>query len=217
VQIDLFEPGLAKIFTSANYQEFKKNLAQSGCSLCPELCEGRTNIVVDRGNPESKIVLIGEAPGENEDLEGKAFVGRAGQLLDKIMGSIGLDTNKDTLILNVVKCRPPANRSPKPQEAKNCLPYLHRQLEYVKPRFVVLLGATALKHLFPEMKEGGMKDRVGKFFDHPVYPGISFILLYHPAYLLRDPRKKADMWEHMKVLRGSLEKEGIIHHESAHR
>lgn len=146
-------------------------------------------------------MVIGEAPGENEDLQGQAFVGRAGQMLDKIMESIGLDTNKDMLIVNVVKCRPPKNRAPTPAEADNCRPFLDWQIRFVKPRVVVLLGATAAKHLMPKQKGENMKDRVGQFFDIPNYPQTKFLLLYHPAYLLRDPRKKKDMWEHIKNLK----------------
>lgn len=199
MQFDLFE--------AQTYEEFKSRLIESNCPKCPELCAARHNIVVDRGNPKTKIVVIGEGPGENEDLQGKAFVGRAGQLLDKIMESIGLDTNKDMLILNVVKCRPPDNRLPKPMEAANCKPYLEWQLRFVKPKVIVLLGATAAKHLMPNQKAGGMKDRVGQFFDLPEHPGVRFLLLYHPAYLLRDPRKKKDMWEHVKKLKDFLSQE----------
>ncbi len=165
--------------------------------------------MVDRGNPQAPIVAIGEAPGENEDLQGKAFVGRAGQLLDKIMQSIGVDTNKDMLILNVVKCRPPENRAPKPQEVENCFPFLEWQLGFVKPKLILLLGATAAKHLIPDQRDTNMKDRVGQFFDLEKVPGVKFMLLYHPAFLLRDPRKKKDMWEHVQILRKFLETAGL--------
>lgn len=196
-----------------NYATFKSDLIASQCAKCPELCESRHNIVVDRGNPATKIMVIGEAPGENEDLQGKAFVGRAGRLLDKIMASIGLDTNKDMLIVNVVKCRPPNNRAPKPMEAANCRPYLEWQINFVKPSVVVLLGATAAKHLMPEQKGQGMKERVGQFFDYPKYPGTKFLLLYHPAYILRDPRKMPEMSEHVKGLKEFLKENS---YESAH-
>lgn len=204
-QFDLFEPATNDVLAAKTYEEFRRQLIASHCAKCAELCEGRTNIVVDRGNPKASIVAIGEAPGENEDLQGKAFVGRAGQLLDKIMTSVGLDTNKDMLIINVVKCRPPDNRAPKPQEAMNCFPYLKWQLDFVKPKVVLLLGATAAKHLMPGKADVAMKDRVGQFFDLPDYPGVKFQLLYHPAFLLRDPRKKTDMWAHMKILRDYLD------------
>lgn len=189
------------VLESQTYDVFKKSLSESQCDKCKELCQGRHSIVVDRGNPKTKIMVIGEAPGENEDLQGRAFVGRAGQLLDKIMESIGLNTNQDMLIVNVVKCRPPKNRAPTPEEAENCRPYLEWQIKFVQPQVVVLLGATAAKHLIVKHKGENMKDRVGQFFDVPSYPGVKFLLLYHPAYLLRDPRKKKDMWEHVKNLK----------------
>ena len=202
---DSFEPVIKEILASSTYHQFKQRLASSGCPKCPELCAGRTNIVVDRGNPSATIVVIGEAPGETEDLQGKAFVGRSGQLLDKVVASVGLSTENDMLIINVVKCRPPANRAPKPLEAKNCFAYLRWQLNFVKPSTVLLLGATAAKHLMPESKNQNMKDRVGKFFSVTDFPGVDFQMLYHPAYLLRDPRKKTDMLEHLNVLRAHLD------------
>jgi DNA polymerase len=118
----------------------------------------------------------------------------------------------------VVKCRPPDNRAPKPSEADNCKPYLKWQLDFVKPEVVVLLGATAVKHLMPENKDKGMKEQVGQFFDLPDYPGVKFLLLYHPAYLLRDPRKKPETWEHVKRLKQFLElkKPDIVRGKEAH-
>jgi len=207
MQIDLFEPGLADILQAESYEDFKNKLAASQCSKCPELCRERHNIVVDRGNSKTKLVLIGEAPGEKEDLEGNAFVGRAGKLLDQMMASIGLDTNKDMAILNVVKCRPPGNRAPKPIEVENCFPYLKWQLDFIKPQLVVLLGATAAKH-FIQDKKASMKDLVGKIIEVASYPNSKFMLLYHPAFLLRDPRKKPETWEHLKKMKQHLIGEG---------
>lgn len=207
---NLVELATGSVVAAPSYHEFRARLAASDCSLCPELCTGRTHIVIDRGNPESKLVLIGEAPGENEDLTGQAFVGRAGQLLDRIMAAIDIETNRDTLIINVVKCRPPKNRAPKPQEAIHCRPYLLRQLELVKPTIVVLLGATAAKYFLPKTAGSTMRDQVGKFFDVKEFPGVKFLLLYHPAYLLRDPRKKTDMEKHVKGLRRALDAEALL-------
>ena len=187
------------------YAQFKAQLVASNCSKCPDLCRSRTNIVVDRGNPKSKLVFIGEAPGEKEDLSGKSFVGRSGQLLDKIMAGIGIDTNNDALILNVVKCRPPKNRPPEKTEAENCLPYLKWQLERVNPEVIVLLGATAAKYFLPKIPKSGLKSIVGQFFDLPSYPKSKFMQLFHPAYLLRDPRKIKDMEKHAKELKRYLE------------
>ena len=209
MQFDLFDSTQNKILSAKTYVEFKKALIDSSCTRC-ELSKGRTHLVVDRGNPEAKILVIGEAPGEQEDLKAEAFVGRAGQLLDQILASIQLDSNRDTLIINVVKCRPPENRAPAKEEAETCLPYLRKQIDLVRPRVILLLGATALKHIIPEKREFSMEEEAGKFFIHPAFPGIQFMVLFHPAYLLYDARKKPLMWEHVKRLRVYLEKEGLV-------
>ena len=197
MQIDLFDSQQNKILSTKSYPDFRTELLRSNCSKCA-LCDSRTNIVADRGNPSAKVMMIGEAPGQNEDLQAKAFVGRAGQLLDQLMKEIGFDTNQDSLIVNVVKCRPPENRAPKPEEVKACFPFLTKQIELVKPRYILLLGATAMKHVFPEKKNFSMANRVGNFFTDPKYPGVECMALFHPAYLLRDPRKKPLMAEHLK-------------------
>lgn len=184
---------------AASYDEFRARLRGSGCNRCPDLCGGRANIVVDRGNPGAAIVAIGEGPGENEDREGRSFVGRSGKLLDQVMASVGIDTDRDLLILNVVKCRPPGNRAPTREEAANCRPYLEWQLKTVAPRVILLLGATAARHFMPALP-GGMKESVGRFFKLDRHPDVTFMLLYHPAYLLRDPRKRAEMQSHVEAL-----------------
>jgi DNA polymerase len=188
-----------------SYTDFRATLITSNCVQC-DLSKSRTNIVADRGNPASKVLIIGEAPGRNEDLEGRAFVGRSGRLLDQMMKDIGFDTEKDCLIVNVVKCRPPANRAPRPIEVAACFPFLKKQIELVKPRFILLLGATALKHVSPDRKGLSMESQVGNFFEHAEYPGIQFMTLYHPAYILRDPRKKPLMAAHLKRFRDTWEK-----------
>ncbi len=202
-QFDLFDTKENLIMGAKTYLEFKENLIKSNCSKC-RLHEKRTNIVPDRGNPETKILVIGEGPGADEDAQGRAFVGRAGKLLDKIMESIELNTNNDILIANVVKCRPPDNRAPFKDEVNTCMPYLQKQIELVKPKIIILLGATALKHMIKDKKNFSMEEEAGKFFEVPEYPGIKFMVLYHPAYLLYDPRKKKDMWEHVKILKEIL-------------
>lgn len=203
MQFDLFDKTQNQILEAKSYPEFKKLLIDSKCTKCP-LCENRRNIVVDRGNPDAKIMLIGEAPGENEDLQGKAFVGRAGQLMDKMMLEVGIDTNRDTLIANVAKCRPPENRAPKQEEVNQCKPFLLKQIDLVKPKFIVLLGATALKHLIPEKADSAMGSEVGNAFSHSDFPGMKIMILYHPAYILRDPRKKPIMHEHLKKLKALM-------------
>ena len=195
--LDLFADKKDKILVAETYKEFREALITSRCAKCA-LAAGRTHIVADRGNPAAKVMIIGEAPGQNEDLQGRAFVGRAGRLLDALLLELGFDTDRYSLIVNVVKCRPPANRAPAPKEAAACFPFLRKQIELVKPKVILLLGATALKHLVAEKRGFAMADQVGKFFDQPEYPGIRFMALYHPAYILRDMRRKPVMLEHLK-------------------
>jgi uracil-DNA glycosylase family 4 len=209
MQFDLFDSGSNTILGASTYEEFREKLRASGCTKCT-LHEGRTNIVVDRGNPSAVVMTIGEGPGENEDKEGRAFVGRAGQLFDKIMSAVGIDTNRDMLFANVVKCRPPDNRSPRAEEAAECMPYLRRQIELVRPKVILLLGATALKHIDKTKTSFQMGDEAGKFFTLPDYPGIQFMVLYHPAALLYNAKLKPAMWEHVKHLRRYLEQNGLF-------
>ena len=192
------KPGVA--LGDENYAGFKKLMAASGCTRCA-LSASRTHIVVDRGNPEAKVLFIGEAPGESEDLAGRAFVGRSGRLLDGMLAEIGFDTNRDALIANVVKCRPPKNRAPLPGEAAACRPFLAKQISLVRPRLMVLLGKTALKHLIPEKKDFPMAGEAGRSFRHPAYPDMDLMVLFHPAYILRDPRKKPLMAGHLLALK----------------
>ena len=200
MQFDLFDETQNQILDAKTYREFKEALGKSNCSLCV-LSSSRRTIVVDRGNPSAKVLMIGEAPGENEDLQGEAFVGRAGQLLDELLRGLGFDTNQDSLIINVVKCRPPENRAPKQEEVTTCNPFLKKQISLVRPKVVLLLGAVALRHIMAEKKQFSMEHEAGNFFDHPDYPGIKFMVLYHPAFILRDPRKKPVMLEHLKRFR----------------
>lgn len=193
----------ANILDAKSYRDFENALRDSDCQLCP-LGATRTNIVIHRGNPNAKTMIIGEAPGEKEDLSGRAFVGRAGKMLDSVFESIGFDTNTDAIIANIVKCRPPKNRVPHKNEAKTCIDYLYKQISLIKPQVIILLGSTALRHILPEYKKKPMKEVVGKFIDHPDYKDTRLIVLYHPAYLLYDPRKKADMLEHLKFLKPYL-------------
>jgi DNA polymerase len=152
-------------------------------------------------------MLVGEGPGEQEDLSGRAFVGKSGHLLDKMMESIGLSTETDLLIANIVKCRPPENRAPLAPEVAACFPYLRRQIELVSPRTIVLLGFPAVKAFFGKQAPDGIGEVVGTFQPIPDWPGIDLFTLFHPAYLLRDPRKKLDTWRHLQTLKAHLSKE----------
>jgi DNA polymerase len=203
MQIDIFDQEHNAILGAPAYDEFAARLRAYNCRRC-ELADSRSHIVVDRGNPGASILVISERPGENEDATGKAFVGRAGELLDKILESIGLDSNHDVLIVNVVKCKPAIDRSPTASEAEACLPYLERQIELMRPRVILLLGAVALKWIDPGRGEFTMEAEAGRFFTLKRWPGVQLMVLYHPAFLLRDPRKKRVMWDHMKALRDFL-------------
>jgi len=208
LQFDLFDSGSTDILSATTYEEFKRRLTGSECNRC-DLSRTGKNIVIDRGNPNSKIVVIGEAPGETEEQLGKAFVGRAGKLLDNIMDAIGLDTNNDMLIVNILKHRPPNNRAPRADEAEACMPFLKKQIELVDPRLIILLGATSLKYMDKSRKAFSMAEEAGKFIKIPQYQGIDFVVLYHTAALLRNPSLKADMWAHVRELQRYIEREGI--------
>jgi DNA polymerase len=196
----------------AKYAEFRRALAESGCRRCA-LAASRTRIVVDRGNVHARAMAIGEGPGAEEDRQGRAFVGRAGKLLDAMMESVGLDSERDFLIANIVKCRPEGNRAPKRDEAEACLPYLRRQIELVRPRLVALLGRTPAAYLLaPEDGSRPLGDLAGTRLTSPALPGIEIFPLYHPAYILRNPSRRADMERHLEALRRrlrALERESI--------
>lgn len=168
-----------------------------GCTKC-ELCKTRTNIVLGDGNIEANIMLIGEGPGEQEDLTGVAFVGKAGQLLDKMLNAIDLDRTK-VYICNMVKCRPPKNRNPKPEEIDACIDYLRMQYIIMKPKIVLLLGSIACKRILGEdfsiMRSHGI----------PVEKkGIIFMPTFHPSALLRDESKKKLAWQDLKKFKQIL-------------
>jgi uracil-DNA glycosylase family 4 len=204
MQVDLFDQSLNAILGSSTYEEFASRLRAYDCRRCG-LCSGRSQIVVDRGAPHASILVISERPGANEDQQGQAFVGRSGELLDKILASIGVDANRDTLITNVVKCKGEVDRAPTSDEAAACLPFLDKQIALVKPRVVLLLGSVALKWVDPGRRDFKMEEEAGRFFTLERFPGVQLMVLYHPAFLLRDPSKKRDMWEHVQRLKAYLE------------
>lgn len=169
------------------------------CMRCPLCCQGRTHVVNSEGNQRARLMFVGEAPGADEDASGRPFVGRAGQLLNKIIEAIGLK-REDVMIGNVNRCRPPQNRTPTPAEAATCKPFLLREIAVIQPEVIVVLGNTAMKNLLGT-KEGITKLR-GHFQD---YRGIKVMPTFHPAYLLRDPSKKREAWEDMKTVRDYLD------------
>lgn len=169
-------------------------LEVSKCTRCPELVANRTQTVFGVGNVRPRLCFFGEAPGADEDKQGEPFVGRAGQLLDKIIEAMTLK-REEVYILNTLKCRPPNNRTPLPDEVENCRCYFTRQLEILRPEFLVCLGACAAQALL-RTKESIGRLR-GRAHD---YRGIKVYATYHPAYLLRNPPAKRDVWEDMKVV-----------------
>jgi DNA polymerase len=181
-----------EIATAATLEILRDEVA--ACAKCHELATTRTQTVFGVGNPRARLCFLGEAPGADEDRLGEPFVGRGGQLLNKIMEACRLK-REDVYILNIIKCRPPGNRNPLPAEACNCRPYLLRQLELIQPEFICCLGAVAAQNLLQTTDPIG-KLR-GKVHD---YRGIKVVCTYHPAYLLRTPSAKKFTWDDMKLL-----------------
>jgi len=180
-------------------ETFEQIHAEIGdCTRCPLHLE-RTHVVHTEGNRKARLMFVGEAPGADEDVQARPFVGRAGQLLTKIIEAIGLK-REEVLIGNVNRCRPPQNRAPMPDEAATCKPFLEREIAIVQPAVIVVLGNTAMKNLL-DTREGITRAR-GRFHD---YKGIKVMPTFHPAYLLRDPSKKRETWEDLKKVRDYLD------------
>ncbi len=162
------------------------------CTRCA-LHKGRNKLVFADGSPTARLMFVGEGPGADEDAQGLPFVGRAGQLLNNMIGAMGLK-REEVYIANVVKCRPPGNRTPEPEEANTCSPFLFRQIDVVKPEVIVALGATAATYLLGQRQPlAGLRGRVHSF------RGTKLIVTYHPAYLLRDPRQKKEAWADLQI------------------
>jgi DNA polymerase len=162
------------------------------CTRCV-LHKGRNKIVFGDGSPTARLMFVGEGPGADEDAQGIPFVGRAGQLLNNMIAAMGL-TREEVYIANVVKCRPPGNRTPEPEEGATCSPFLFRQIDVVRPQVLVALGATAATYLLGSRQPlAGLRGRV-----HAVR-GTQLIVTYHPAYLLRDPRQKKEAWADLQI------------------
>jgi DNA polymerase len=171
------------------------------CTRCKLHGLGRRQIVFGVGNPDADLMFVGEAPGSDEDIQGIPFVGRAGQLLTKIIEAIGLK-REDVYIANVIKCRPPQNRNPDPDEVDTCEPFLFQQVDIIKPKVIVALGTFAARALLRTLDP--ISRLRGRVYE---YRGAKLIPTFHPAYLLRNPASKRDVWEDMKVVRGLLQSE----------
>lgn len=195
----LKEIGIEYIFSNKNQKIDKKisleeiKIKISNCNRC-SLHQNRRNIVFGEGSPEAKLMIIGEAPGFEEDVQGRPFVGKAGQLLTKILQSIQLK-REDVYITNVVKCRPPQNRNPKPEEINNCNQFLMMQIQVISPKIICALGTFSAQTLLKT--ESKITSIRGKIFE---IEGIKIIPTYHPAFLLRNPDRKREVWEDMKLI-----------------
>lgn len=167
------------------------------CRKC-RLCEKRTTVVPGEGNPNADIMFIGEGPGRDEDLQGRPFVGASGQLLDRMIHAIGMERT-EVYIANVVKCRPPMNRNPEPDEAAACMPYLRNQFKLISPKIIVLLGKVACRYVL------GDESPISRLHGNWIYrKGVWFMPTYHPSALLRAPEKKREAWEDFKMVKAKL-------------
>lgn len=179
-----------------NWNDLEKQCLD--CKKC-SLCETRNNVVFGVGNNDAEVLFIGEGPGENEDLQGEPFVGRGGKLLDKMLYSIDLSREKNIYIANIVKCRPPKNRDPKPEEQLACIPWLRNQFSLMKPKIIVCLGRIAsAKIIKPDIKitkEHGMFFKKGDVLMMP---------MLHPAAVLRDPRRRPEAFQDFQILRDKI-------------
>jgi DNA polymerase len=171
----------------------------AACTRCAELVKNRTQTVFGVGNPHARLAFLGEAPGADEDRQGEPFVGRAGQLLNDIIVKGMRMRREDVYILNILRCRPPENRPPLPLEAAACREYLDAQLAIVQPEFICCLGATAAHNLL------GVDTPIGKMRGHFIdYKGIKVICTYHPAYVLRNPPAKRQVWDDIQILMAEM-------------
>lgn len=176
------------------------------CTRCRLHQQGRKQIVFGVGNPRAELMFVGEGPGADEDTQGEPFVGRAGQLLNNMIKAMGI-RREDAYIANIVKCRPPGNRTPERDECETCSPFLMRQIAVVKPKVVVALGAVAAKNLLA--MNAPMSELRGRFYDFtprgvgsadPCWQGTKLAVTYHPAFLLRDPRQKGEAWKDLQMV-----------------
>lgn len=179
-----------------NWEELEQSIVD--CKKC-RLCENRTNIVFGEGNKNAQIMMIGEGPGADEDMQGLPFVGKAGQLMDKALTGLGIK-RKELYIANIVKCRPPSNRNPEQDEAEACLNYLRNQVILIKPKIIVLLGSIALKNVLGN--EYSITSSRGKWIERK---GILYMPTWHPAALLRDENKKIEFWNDLKEVKKKIE------------
>lgn len=192
---------IKKVMILNDMKELNKEC--QSCEMCP-LGKTRTNLVFGCGNPEAKIMFIGEGPGEQEDLQGEPFVGRSGQLLDKYLQVIDLDRKKNIYIANMVKCRPKNNRDPKPEEVEMCIGWLRSQVRIIRPKIIVCLGRIAAQRLIsPDFR---VTRQHGEFYEKN---GVYMMGTFHPAALLRNPAQKSEALEDFQRLREKIRELGL--------
>jgi uracil-DNA glycosylase len=195
---DISEPALEVKHSDETLEDIRQDLGD--CRRC-KLWSTRTKIVFGEGNPKAELMFVGEGPGADEDASGRPFVGRAGQLLTKMIAAIGMQ-REDVYIANVVKSRPPGNRAPEKDEVEACIPFLFRQIAAIRPRIIVALGNPAMQALL--QTKIGITQMRGKFQEYPRMREIKVLPTFHPAYLLRSPDKKREAWEDLKKVRDFL-------------
>ena len=187
---------VAERVRNATLDELREQVVS--CTACG-LCQGRRHAVFGHGGQPARWLVVGEAPGEQEDRQGQPFVGRSGQLLDAMLSAVGMSRERDVFIANVIKCRPPGNRNPKPEEIAACSPYLMRQIELLKPERILVLGRFAAQTLLgTEATIGSLRGRVHQL-KTDAGPQIPVIVSYHPAYLLRSPVEKSRAWQDLQL------------------
>ncbi|MHC4356799.1 MAG: uracil-DNA glycosylase, partial [Planctomycetota bacterium] len=203
-EVENQEDNMAVAEKAAELEKIAEEVRQ--CCKC-DLGSSRTNAVPGEGNPDARIMFVGEAPGADEDAQGRPFVGRAGQLLDKIIAACGLKRS-DVFIGNILKCRPPDNRDPRAEEIISCLPYLQRQIEIIEPEVLVALGAHAAKTLLNTAKSiGQLRGQFHEYYSGLGRPPVKLMATYHTAYLLRNysPENRRKVWEDMKKVLAELD------------
>ena len=206
MQVSLFDDDAAANNQNNYHAQFRdlNDLYEQSktCTKC-RLAATRSNFVFGEGNPEAQIVVIGEAPGAEEDAQGRPFVGRSGKLLDKILEAVGF-SRKSVFICNIIKCRPPENRNPNIDEIESCMPWLKTQLQLIKPRILLLLGRVAANTVLDNKQSmGTLRGKIIR------WSGYDVIVTYHPAALLRNPNWKRHCWEDVKMLRSHYDKRVI--------
>ena len=199
VEEDMFQGAKPESGVTDSVQALKLIREDLGdCTRCRLHKQGRKQIVFGVGNPTADLMFIGEAPGADEDLQGEPFVGRAGQLLNNMIKAMGLE-REQVYIANIIKCRPPGNRTPERDECETCSPFLMRQIEVIKPRAIVALGAVAARTLLAI--NAPMAELRGRWYD---FRGTKLAVTYHPAFLLRDPRQKKETWKDLQMVMKEL-------------